>query len=44
MQYKVLQKGYKETIQEPEENLENTKDKIKVYQRKVSQVIKKKKD
>ena len=29
--YKVLQEGYKETIQELEENLENAKDKIKVY-------------
>ena len=44
MWYKVLQKDYKETIWEPEENLENTKDKVKVYQKKVSQVIRRKKD
>ena len=31
MWYKILQEGYKETIWEPEENLENAKDKIKVY-------------
>jgi len=31
MWYKVLWEGYKETIWEPEENLENTKDKIKAY-------------
>ena len=42
MQYKVLQKGYEETIQELEENLENAKNKIKAYQRKLGQVIKKK--
>ena len=44
MWYKVLQKGYKETIQELEENLENAKDKIKAYQKKLGQVIKKKKN
>ena len=44
MWYKVLQEGYKETIQEPEENLENIKSKIKVYQRKLDQVVRKKKD
>ena len=31
MWYKVLQEGYKEIIQELEENLENAKDKIKAY-------------
>jgi len=31
MWYKVLWEGYKETTWEPEENLENTKDKIKAY-------------
>ena len=31
MWYKVLQEGYKETIWEPKENLENAKDKVKVY-------------
>ena len=31
MWYKVLQEGYKETIQELEENLKNAKDKIKAY-------------
>jgi len=31
MWYKVLWEGYKETIWELEENLENTKNKIKVY-------------
>ena len=35
MWYKVLWEGYEETIQELEENLENTKDKIKAYQKKV---------
>ena len=44
MWYKVLQQGYKETIQELEENLENAKDKIKAYQKKLGQVVKKKKD
>ena len=44
MWYKILQKGYKETIQELEENLKNTKDKIKAYQKKLGQVIRKKKD
>ena len=42
MWYKVLQEGYKETIQKLEENLENAKDKIKAYQRKLGWVIKKK--
>ena len=42
--YKVLQQDYKETTQELKENLENAKDKIKVYQRKLSQVVKRKKD
>ena len=31
MWFKILQKGYKEIIQELEENLENAKDKIKAY-------------
>ena len=31
IQFKVLWKGYKETIQELKENLKNIKDKIKVY-------------
>jgi len=31
MWYKVLWEGYKETIWELEENLENAKDKVKVY-------------
>jgi len=31
MWYKVLWEGYEETIWELEENLENAKDKIKVY-------------
>jgi len=31
MWYKVLWKGYKETIWELEKNLENAKDKVKVY-------------
>jgi len=31
MWYKVLWEGYKETIWELEENLENAKDKIKAY-------------
>jgi len=31
MWYKVLWEGYKETIWELEENLENAKNKIKVY-------------
>ena len=31
MWFKVLQKGYNKTIQELEENLENAKDKIKIY-------------
>ena len=44
MWYKVLWEGYKETIWEPEENLKNIKDKIKIYQKKLSQVIRKKKD
>ena len=44
MWYKVLQEGYKETIWELEENLENAKEKIRVYQKKLNQVIKKKKD
>ena len=44
MWYKVLQKGYKETIQELEENLKNVKNKIKVYQKKVDQVVKKRRD
>ena len=44
MQYKVLQEGYEKTIWELEKNLENTKDKIKVYQKKLGQVIKRKKD
>ena len=44
MWYKVLQEGYKETIQELKENLENVKDKIKAYQRKLGQAVKKKKD
>ena len=44
MQYKVLQQSYKETIQEPEENLENAKDKVKAYQKKVGQVARKKRD
>ena len=44
MQYKILQEGYKKTTQELKENLENIKDKIKVYQRKLSQAIKKRKD
>ena len=44
MWYKVLQEGYKETIQELEENLKNAKDKIKAYQRKLGQVVRKKKD
>ena len=44
MWYKVLWEGYKETIQELEENLENAKDKIKAYQKKLGQVIKKKRD
>ena len=42
MWYKVLQEGYEETIWELEENLENAKDKIKAYQRKLGQVVKKK--
>ena len=44
MWYKVLWQSYKETTQEPEENLENIKDKIKAYQKKLGQAIKKKKD
>ena len=44
MWYEVLQQGYKETIQEPKENLENTRDKVKAYQKKLGQAIKKKKD
>ena len=44
MWYKILQEGYKETIQELEENLENTKNEIKAYQRKLGQVIRRKKD
>ena len=44
MWYKVLQKGYKETIQEPEENLENAKDKIKAYQKKLGQATREKKN
>ena len=35
MWYEVLQEGYKEIIQELEENLENAKDKIKAYQKKL---------
>jgi len=31
MWYEVLWEGYEETIWELEENLENAKDKIKVY-------------
>jgi len=31
MWYKVLWEGYKETTWELEENLENAKDKIKIY-------------
>jgi len=31
MWYEVLWEGYKETTWEPEENLENAKEKIKVY-------------
>ena len=42
MWYKVLQEGYKETIWELKGNLENTKDKIKAYQKKLSQVVKRK--
>ena len=44
MWYKILWEGYEETIQKLEENLENAKDKIKVYWKKVDQVIRKKKD
>ena len=44
IQYKVLWEGYKETIQKLEENLENAKDKIRAYQKKLGQVIRKKKD
>ena len=44
MWFKILQEGYDETIQELEENLENAKDKIKVYQKKLGQVIKRKRD
>ena len=44
IQYKVLQEGYEETIQELEENLENAKNKIKAYQKKLGQVIRRKKD
>ena len=44
MQYKIIKKSYKETTWELEENLENTKDKIKAYQKKLGQVIRKKKD
>ena len=43
IQYKILQEGYKETTQEPEENLKNAKYKIKVYQKKLGQAIRKKK-
>ena len=42
--YKVLWEGYEETIWELEENLENAKDKIKAYQKRVGQVVRKKKD
>ena len=31
MWYKVKQKDYKQTIQEPEENLRNAKKKVKMY-------------
>ena len=44
MWYKVLWEGYKETMQELEENLENIKNKIKAYQKKLNQVVKRKKD
>ena len=35
MWYKVKQTGYKETTQELEENLKNTKKKVKEYYKKV---------
>ena len=44
MWYKILQEGYKETMWELEENLKNAKNKVKVYQKKVNQVIKRKKN
>ncbi len=37
IQYKVKWTGYKETIQELEENLKNTKKKVKEYYKKVGQ-------
>ena len=44
MWFKILQEDYNKAIQELEENLENIKDKIKAYQKKVGQVIKIKRD
>ena len=41
LQYKVKQVGYKETTQELEENLRNTKKKVKEYYKRVSQGVKK---
>ena len=40
--FKVLQEDYNKTIQELEENFKNAKDKIKMYQRKLSQAVKRK--
>ena len=42
MWFKILQEGYNKTIWELEENLENVKDKVKAYQKRLSKVIKRK--
>ena len=42
MWFKVLWEGYKKTIQELEENLENAKDKTKAYWKKLDQVVRRK--